>query len=473
MSSHGDSCLGFCARTPINASVGLFTPCQSCNWGSRSQNGFCEECTTPIGSYDIMYLVFHALIPILLHIRFVRKARKYCRTRIFEATEHMCIIAENVLACLSTILVYPPYGSLRLFACNKATIKDWYPQSYAPLVAHQKLMRCAYEVVFPLYSMPYAHCLFLMLYIIIFRGVLYSTLLYKTYNGKPFYYALLSLPIVIVVHGLMSGIIYYTFPYVLLIGSVVAITVQLALEGKRTIKELLVRLAKSATRLLFLFMSMAILAFALIALLSIHYFNFYVPPLNVDLELISRRWYILLLVPLPPVVYILSMPFSHPSAVGEASWYWFKEDTSTGRAAVRHKCDYPKKFPTQTEFYSEILKNCNYCSNFNFVQFDSCFGPETISSHFSLPPPPLKKRFETSSILRRRLNSPVGTLFLGLCFLTKFSKWPNANYTTPLGRFVVKIQQKNLVKKTPLDVYDKARFRCNASIARNSPTTHF
>ncbi|CAB3398399.1 unnamed protein product [Caenorhabditis bovis] len=308
-STAAPSCLGFCGRLAVfnesDPNRKQWTNCAACPWGYRaSKRSICEPCTSPLPVYDWMYLLFIALLPLLLHMQFIRSARKYCRTRAYEAAEHISCFMENLIAALVSLFVYPPSFSPQLYTCSKSSMREWYPTSYNPLIGYTKTMRCSYEVVFPLYSLPFLHYSVLFACIIVFRSTLYCILLHKTYNGKPFYYALLSLPLMAGIHGFFAGVLYYTFPILLLLGTIGATVYHLAHEGKRTIREMIVRVATSPTHLFLMLISMSLLAFSLIALASPNE--------------ISHKWVILVLVPLPSMFYLLTMPFSHPTVIGHS-----------------------------------------------------------------------------------------------------------------------------------------------------------
>ncbi|KAF1751308.1 hypothetical protein GCK72_017862 [Caenorhabditis remanei] len=306
------ACLGFCGRTLLlgnhsedvatatSTSDSTFSRCGPCSFGYRSNAAsICESCDNPLQPYDWMYLLFVALLPLLLHMQFIRTARKYCRTRYYEVSEYLCVVLENVIACVIAVLIYPPQFSFFLNGCEKTGIKEWYPACYNPRIGYTKTMRCTYEVVFPLYSITFIHHIILIAAILILRSTLYCVLLYKAYNGKPFYSAIVSVPLLAVIHSIFSGVIFYSFPYILLIGSLWAMCLHLALEGKRPLKEMIVRLVTSPTHWVFLSITMLMLSFGVIALIT---------PLE-----IAYRWTLLCVVPVPFIFYLLTIPFSNPT----------------------------------------------------------------------------------------------------------------------------------------------------------------
>ncbi|CAP29295.1 Protein CBR-JAMP-1 [Caenorhabditis briggsae] len=301
------ACLGFCGRSFISTnyseeatSTSSLSQCGACSFGYRSNaTSICVPCETPLQAYDWMYLLFIALLPLLLHMQFIRVARKYCRTRYYEVSEYLCVILENVIACVISVLIYPPRFSFFLNGCEKTGLKEWYPACYNPKIGYTKTMRCTYEVVFPLYSITFVHHMILMGAIFTLRSILYCAMLYKAYNAKPYYLAIVSVPLLVMIHSVLSGLIFYSFPYILLIGSLWAMCFHLALEGKRPLKEMIVRLATSPTHWVFLTITMLMLSFGVVALIT---------PLD-----IQYRWSLLCLVPVPLVFYLITIPFSNPA----------------------------------------------------------------------------------------------------------------------------------------------------------------
>ncbi|KAK6031331.1 hypothetical protein OSTOST_02519, partial [Ostertagia ostertagi] len=99
-------------------------------------------------------------------------------------------------------------------------------------------MRCSYEVVFPLYSLPFVYLLFLLFSVLCCRSILYIFVLKRNRDAKAFYYALLSIPKIAVIHALLAGVLYQSYPYIVMLWSLCANAVHLAAEGKISMKEI-------------------------------------------------------------------------------------------------------------------------------------------------------------------------------------------------------------------------------------------
>ncbi|CAD6197651.1 unnamed protein product [Caenorhabditis auriculariae] len=299
-------CLGFCGRHHLNTSSTAFSDCGACAWGSRttSEKVWCEACVSPLTAYDWMYLVFMALFPFLLHLYFIRSYRKYSRSRLYEVVEHACCVLENTIACLVSLLSFPPYFSFSLFGCEKSNFREWFPHNYNPVIDYTKTLRCSYEVVYPLYSMPFLHLTVLVVSIVIFRSIVYCTLMYKALNGKPYYYSMLSIPIIAGAHAYLAGFVYYSFPYILLLWGICANVVHLAMDGKRTMREMILRIVKSPMHIFFLSLNSLLLAFAVVAIML---------PFGLQYGFLA-----IFVVPTPLLFYLVTIPFTHPSSVNES-----------------------------------------------------------------------------------------------------------------------------------------------------------
>lgn len=67
-----------------------------------------------------------------------------------QVAQHVCCVAECVLSGILSVLVMPPRGTFALNGCAKSSIREWYPMFYNPILNHTHVLRCTYELVFPL-----------------------------------------------------------------------------------------------------------------------------------------------------------------------------------------------------------------------------------------------------------------------------------------------------------------------------------
>ncbi|VDD85076.1 unnamed protein product [Enterobius vermicularis] len=166
------ACPGFCGRTASSAVFGntTYSSCQverkqeeldaltveagleACSWGSRSwgSSTLCTVCFEPLPLYDWLYLLFVAIVPLLLHSLFIYiYTSKNCFRRL-QFIHYLCSFFECFLSSVFSLLVVPPKGSLLLYGCPKWSLREWYPVFYNPVVNHTYTLRCAHEIVFPL-----------------------------------------------------------------------------------------------------------------------------------------------------------------------------------------------------------------------------------------------------------------------------------------------------------------------------------
>ncbi|VDM69437.1 unnamed protein product [Strongylus vulgaris] len=99
-----------------------------------------------------------------------------------------------------------------------------------------------------------------------FRTILYVMVLKRKRDAKAFYCALLSIPKVAIVHALLAGVLYQSYPYIVMLWSLGANAVHLAVEGKLSMKEIAKVVFTSPLHIAMLIVNMSLLAFALLAL---------------------------------------------------------------------------------------------------------------------------------------------------------------------------------------------------------------
>ncbi|CAJ0961113.1 unnamed protein product, partial [Mesorhabditis belari] len=311
---HEDSrCPGFCGRNPSDPTNG--SVCQACPWGWRvpplthlhpstlsdPRASICEPCLSPLPAYDWLYLLFVAILPILINCFFVHyySSKRMSLSR-NEVLELGCCIVEGVLAAVASLLVMPPRWSLNLYGCHKTLIEEWYPALHNPQTFGRTLP-CTYELVFPLYSLPFVYLLFCLMNLLICRSILYMTIRKRDRSRHAYYAALYAIPILALGLALMAGFLYYMFAFVLMLWSVAANAVHLSLEGNKSMRSMIDALATSGNHLTLLIVNMALLAFSIVTL-------------AVERD---DGWSLLLvtMVPVPAAFFLLTSGLSHPSTI--------------------------------------------------------------------------------------------------------------------------------------------------------------
>ncbi|VDO69167.1 unnamed protein product [Haemonchus placei] len=175
-----------------------------------------------------------------------------------------CMVCIVVVVQWTDQKTKKPLGGYPLI--QKSCEHCWYPEFYNPMINHVKPMRCSYEVVFPLYSLPFMYLLFLLFSVLCCRSILYVFILKRNRDAKAFYYALLSIPKIAVVHALLAGVLYQSYPYIVMLWSLCANAVHLAAEGKISMKEIAKVVCTSPMHMVMLAVNMTLLAFSLLAI---------------------------------------------------------------------------------------------------------------------------------------------------------------------------------------------------------------
>ncbi|KAK0413260.1 hypothetical protein QR680_006694 [Steinernema hermaphroditum] len=241
------NCPGFCGRNVLGDNTSfdqpLYSDCGACEWGYRAINKFaCTPCTTQIEAYDYLYLVFNAIATCLVHCFFIHyyAVRANTQHSLRTMLGHLSCFLESLCAFLLSVLVLPPMGSPFLHGCTHSGLREWYPMFYNPFFMHVKKLRCTYEIVYPLYSLPFIFFALNLFFLMIFRSIycIYASR-NVLFSSKPYYAALWALPVISTVHATLAGIIYYSFPYLSLLTSLALIAVFMAFKGRITMREML------------------------------------------------------------------------------------------------------------------------------------------------------------------------------------------------------------------------------------------
>ncbi|VDP90795.1 unnamed protein product [Echinostoma caproni] len=242
-------CLGtFCGR------ISNRTECSACSWGTRvtdkpeSPLSQCEPCLSSPDFHGWLYLSFIALLPVILFFLLpsngrtgstVPVARRSIRplsksgsanhesvtsSAVSSLPETMrssrCVhrafilpltcLLIHVITALISLLIFSPLGSVNVYSCIPQSLDEF----YAVLVAAPG---CSYEVVFPFISLPLTYYGLSALFCLL----VYSAVLCCVYREKAWqrvtYHALYTYPILCVLICVFGGLLYFSFPYVLLL----------------------------------------------------------------------------------------------------------------------------------------------------------------------------------------------------------------------------------------------------------------
>ncbi|XP_011496481.1 PREDICTED: JNK1/MAPK8-associated membrane protein [Ceratosolen solmsi marchali] len=277
---------------------GNWTECGACPRGFRTNmSSACVPCEDVPTFYDWLYLGFMALLALVLHwfcIDMVAMRRSIPKEVIVL---HLCALFEILAASLITLQLTDPVGSFGINSCKTRKLSDWYTLLHNPSPNYKTTLHCTQEAVYPLYTMVFVFYAFAIVIMLIVRPFIAGKFLPK--KGKfSIYAALYFFPILALLHAVGSGLIYYSFPYITIILSVLSNAAHFAFKLNQTMKSLLLSSIsdiKSVVVILghWLLHGYGVIAIATLRGSSIH------PAM-------------LALVPLPALFYILTARFTDP-----------------------------------------------------------------------------------------------------------------------------------------------------------------
>ncbi|XP_029317099.1 JNK1/MAPK8-associated membrane protein isoform X3 [Cottoperca gobio] len=218
----------YCGRMMVNGSVE--GECGVCPRGERANlQNVCERCTESPELYDWLYLGFMAMLPLVLHWFFIEW---YSGKKSSSALlQHITAMLECSVSTVVTLLVTEPVGKLSIHSCRVQMLSDWYTMLYNPSPDYINTLHCTQEAVYPLYTIVliyYAFCLVLMM---LLRPLLVKKIacgLGKSDRFKSIYAALYFFPILTVLQAVGGGLLYYAFPYIILVLSLVTLAVYMS-----------------------------------------------------------------------------------------------------------------------------------------------------------------------------------------------------------------------------------------------------
>nr|BAN20867.1 seven transmembrane protein, putative [Riptortus pedestris] len=279
---------------------GSWGECGACPRGFRANvSSLCEPCNNTPVFYDWLYLGFMTFSPLVLHWFFIDNTTPF-RGRLSRGALvlHLTALLETVLAAFCTILIIEPYGKLDLKACPVTSLSDWYTLFHNPRPNYEETLHCTQEAVYPLHTMVfifYGLCVSIMLLI---RPWLVHFFLPKT-GGATVYAALYFFPILTVLHAVLGGLIYYTFPYIVIVLSVISNAAHFAFKIDQSMKVHIVSTVTDIRNMIIVLGHWVMHGYGIISLTQLRD-----PVLHSSL---------LCLVPLPALFYIITARFTDPN----------------------------------------------------------------------------------------------------------------------------------------------------------------
>ncbi|XP_016053690.1 PREDICTED: JNK1/MAPK8-associated membrane protein isoform X3 [Miniopterus natalensis] len=281
------ACLGlYCGKTLLfkNGSTELYGECGVCPRGQRTNaQKYCQPCTESPELYDWLYLGFMAMLPLVLHWFFIE-----------------WYSGKKSMAAIITLLVSDPVGVLSIRSCRVLMLSDWYTMLYNPSPDYITTVHCTHEAVYPLYTIVFIYYAFCLVFMMLLRPLLVKKIacgLGKSDRFKSIYAALYFFPVLTVLQAVGGGLLYYAFPYIILVLSLVTLAVYMSASEIENCYDLLVR----KKRLIVLLSHWLLHAYGIVSISR-------VDQLAQDLPLLA-------LVPTPALFYLFTAKFTEPSRI--------------------------------------------------------------------------------------------------------------------------------------------------------------
>ncbi|CAH0383632.1 unnamed protein product [Bemisia tabaci] len=292
------SCPGvYCGRVLL--SNGTYSSCGPCPRGFKANSSICEPCQGSPSFYDWLYLGFMVLVPLIFHW-FCIGNKGHFRGSFSKGSLwlHFIALVEVALAAALTLFMVEPFGSFTIRSCPITNFADWYTLFYNPNPNYEIVLHCTQEAVYPLYTMVFIFYLLGIFMLLVVRPIL-VTLILDNYGKSSIYAGLYFYPFLGLLHAVYGGIIYYTFPYILIILSVISNAIHFAFKLDQSMKELVMSTITDVRNFVILMCHWMLHAYGLISIT----------------EMTNPIYHtaLLSLVPFPALFYILTSKFSDPS----------------------------------------------------------------------------------------------------------------------------------------------------------------
>ncbi|XP_014242603.1 JNK1/MAPK8-associated membrane protein [Cimex lectularius] len=287
----------YCGRMPLGN--GTWGECGACERGFRANDSsLCVPCGEKPVFYDWLYLGFMTFSPLVLHWFSIDNTTPF-RGKLSQGALvlHLSALLETVLAALITLLLVEPFGELDLKSCPVKSLSDWYTLFHNPRPNYTELLHCTQEAVYPLHTMVFVFYGTSVLTMILLRPWLVKFFRLKT-GGVTIYAALYFFPILAVFHAVFGGIIYYTFPYIVIVLSVISNAAHFAFKMDQSMTFLVISTVTDVRNLIIVLGHWVVHGYGIISLTQLG-------------EPVLHGAF-LCLVPLPALFYIVTARFTDP-----------------------------------------------------------------------------------------------------------------------------------------------------------------
>lgn len=206
-------------------------------------------------------------------------------------------LVECVVAGLLTLLSTEPKGTLKVVSCDVKQLSDWYTMFFNPQIKYTQVIHCTQEAVYPLMSFVFIYYAYSLTLMLLFRPLVMSFIA-PSKRWRDFIYAAMYFhPILVTIHAFAGGLIYFAFPYITIISSLVSLAAYFVWTEVNSINTLLERY-KLLQNMFVVFCHFVVLAYGIITI-SV------------------SKYYFVALVPVPITFYFLTIKFSNPKNISK------------------------------------------------------------------------------------------------------------------------------------------------------------
>lgn len=283
----------YCGRTALGNDT--WSECGACPQGFRvlANSSLCVPCLNDPSTYVWLYLGFMAIVALIMHWFFIDMAAKKQSFTKGQLILHMSAFLEVGASAALTLFLFEPFGSLYFYSCPVATLSDWYTLFHNPSPNYGEKLHCTQEAVYPLQTMVLVFYLFCIIYMMVIRPCLNS---FFMKSGKTAVYcALYFLPILALLHTVAGGWIYYAFPYLSIIISMISNAAHFSLKLDQSMRALIKTSVTEMKNIVIIIGHWLLLAYGIISL--------------------HQHLAFLAFVPLPAVFYIFTVKFTDPGEI--------------------------------------------------------------------------------------------------------------------------------------------------------------
>lgn len=273
------------------------------NWkisNTSASHSICFECTDSPLLYDWLFLAFHGVLVLVLHWMAIDLTAKRQKLTKAVLVLHTIAMIEVVLAAGLTLGLTHPLGSLDIHACRVDRLSDWYTYFHNPTPNYETTLNCTQEAVYPFYSMIFVFYGLCGLSMLIIRPYFVAKLLPRRGNSSIFA-ALYFLPMLALVQAVAGGLVYESFPYIVVILSLISSAFHFAFKLNQSALALLLGCVRDSRSAIILLGHWLLHAFGILAITQVK-----------DPGSIYPHLPLLLMVPVPALFYIVTVRFSNP-----------------------------------------------------------------------------------------------------------------------------------------------------------------